>query len=384
MLDVTTMYGPVGPDTVGDSHVADILKRTVEGQPDAVHAFDVRIAALLSTGALVTTDLPTMVAAHSEWLAAILWQMASCYLDGTVTAFASDNDTSFAATAYPGGDTLCDAARLWSRKAVETRSLIDNKGKVHLTQVMTLPQLSSNAYTMRGVWAAYDLVTYQVASDTGLFAARSGIPVRFQPLYSDITKQVQPHVQAMRELRKDFYATTIATNAIDILNEALHHVQELFLLGQYMWAPFLLGPKYTEAMRRQLSLDELGLGFDPWIMTDPLQRKKFEKDVSAREELAQFWSTVPDPHALHALAEQVNNLRTQDSLRRRYGRGYPSAPWPSQFMVRRRVSLCGRMFEPGDLIGYFVRLQVPTGTAVDVRRTGRATGPIQLLGRISE
>lgn len=382
MLDVTTMYGPQGPDTVGDSHVADILKRSVEAQPTATLALDTRLANLLRARSLVTDDLSIMAAAHSEWVAAILWQAATCYLDGTMQSFAHDATASFATLAYPGGDALCDTAAEWSRKATHTRSQIQNGTKVRLTQAAQLPSLPVNAYTLKGVWAVYDMITRQVHDDVTLFAAKGAIPTRYQALYRELTHQVRPHIDVMAELCKDFKATTILQNNLEILAEASRHMQVIFESGQQLWAPYLLGAKYTEAKRRQLSLEELGLGFDPWIMTDPLLRKQYEKDLTKRDELAQFWSSVSDVESLRQLAEQVNTLRRQDVLRRRYGRGYPMVPWPSQFMVRRASTIGGRAFAPGDLIGYFVRQQGANSIQVDIRKTGRAVGPLQLLGVI--
>lgn len=380
MLEISAMYGPHGPDTTGDSHVADILRRTVDGQPAATRAFDTRASMLLSASTLALDDLNTMTATHAEWLAAMYWQMASCYLDSTVPAFAGTSD-SFMATAYPDGDALCDTATDWSRQAVQIRATMTNGGKIRIAQATMLPRFSITPQTLRGVWSVYDFVTWRVSGDTELFMAGERIPQRFRSLYLDISRQVHIHTEVMSELRRSFLATTIIQNAEQALREAESHAQALFTLGQQLWAPYLLGPGYTEALRRQLSLEELGLGFDPWILTDPEKRKTEERNPESRKALAEFWSSVTDTPALRQLAEDLARFREQDLLRRRTGHGYSTVPWPSQFLVRRPVTLSDRALVPGDLIGYFVRSTGPNMVQVDVRKTGRLVELLDLLGQ---
>lgn len=378
MLDVSVMYGPHGPDTTGDSHVADILRRTVEGQPAATSAFDSRASSLLSLKTLPLDDLPVMTVTHAEWLAAMYWQMASCFLDSTVPAFAGTSDV-FRALAYTDSDILCDSATDWSRKAVQIRATITNSGKVRIAKATALPQFSLTPQTHYGVWAVYDFVTWRVSDDSELLAIDTRIPQRFRSLYRDMSRQVRIHTEVMSELRRSFLATSIPENAEQILHEAKNHVEELFTFGQQLWAPYLLGTSYTEAQRRQLSLDELELGFDPWILTDPKRRKIEEHNPESRKALAEFWSSVTDIPALHQLALQVIELRRSDSLRRRSGRDYSIVPWSSQFLVRRPVTLCDRAFEPGDLIAFFTRPQ-DSQVMVDIRKTGKLTKPLDLLG----
>jgi hypothetical protein len=230
----------------------------------------------------------------------------------------------------------------------------------------------------------YDFVTWRVSDDSELLTAGTRIPQRFRPLYRDMSRQVRIHTEVMSELRRSFLATSIPENAEQILHEAKSHVEELFTLGQQLWAPYLLGTAYTEAQRRQLSLDELDLGFDPWILTDTWKKKQEQGNPTSRDELAKFWTAIKDPTKLYKLAEQVARLREEDSLRERTGQGYSTVPWPPQFLVRRQFTLDGRVFIPGDLIGYFVRKQSEDEIFVDMRKTGHLVKLLDLLGQPSK
>lgn len=379
MLDVTMIYGPQGCSGSGDAYVADLLKRTVEGQPAAVAAFDTRLAQLLTDGSLVHAHLPTMAVTHTEWLAALHWQLATLYLDANVQARDVDEAT-FVKSVYPTGDTLCDAAAYWSRLATQTRSALVHKAKVRLTQVAELPQFPINLYTYQGVWAIFNWVALQAASYVSLFERSGNVPARFVPLYREIYRLVHSHVGAMSELRKDFNSTMITANALDVLVQAVPHVQALNSLVQHLWAPYLFGQRYTDALRRQLTLEELNLGVDPWVLTDPEAAMQRGRDTASRNELAAFWSTVSDIPATIRLAQQVRELDDKDVLRRRTGRAYQVVPWPAQFLVRTPAVLCGRQFVPGDLVAYFVRGGA-TGATVEIRKTGHLVQPIDLLGQ---
>lgn len=382
MIDVSAAYGPHGLSGSGDLHVAEILRRTTDGLPEAMRAFDMRNASLMASGSLVGDSLPMMNLVHAEWLASLFWQLATCYLDEAV-ATREAASVSFATTLYPVGDALCDTAAQWMRDAAQTRSSIANEGRVHPAQPAELPVLTINQYTFRAIWTVYDWLTYQVAIYSAQFEQKGLVPVKLRPLYTELLKQLRPHIGVMSQLRKDFQATLITDNALDILREATSHVKVIFDIGQQLWAPSLIGPRYAEAMRRQLTLEELDLGFDPWIMTDPSMRKQLGTGATSRGELVEFWSSIKDLASVHTLVEQVIDLRRSDAIRRRYGRGYPTAPWPSQFMVRTPITLCGRNFVPGDLIAFFVRFNSPQGTLVDVRKTGHLTKLRDLLGHSS-
>lgn len=377
MFDVTAMYGPYGPDSVGDAHVADLLKRTVEAQPPATQAWAVRISSLLATGCLVSQDRSITTATHAEWLAATLWQMASCYLDATAVCYADQAD-SFATTAYRDNDKLCDSAAHWARQAVQTRALIESGSKTSLTQVATLPTFTLNPHTLQGAWDAYGFVAARVASDSQLFTT-ARIPTRLRQLYREVLKQIDVHLKVVRELQKDFRATTIMQNRKECLDVAMSHFAALFLLGQQLWAPYLLGSSYAEAMRQPLTLEELELPFDPWTLTDPVHRATNQTPARLTE-LAQFWSSVVDYQAVKQIAEQLADLRKKRAIRPRTAYRYASAPWPIQYLVRRPVTLSGRSFTPGDLIVIYAHKEGQQVT-LEIRKTGRLTGLYDLLGQ---
>ena len=95
MLNVPLLYGPKGPEAGGDEYAAEILRRTVDGQPSATATFDQRVRQLRASGSLVAGDLSTLILAHTEWVSLMLWQMATCYLDACLSSpNASDSEDS--------------------------------------------------------------------------------------------------------------------------------------------------------------------------------------------------------------------------------------------------------------------------------------------------
>ena len=193
-------------------------------------------------------------------------------------------------------------------------------------------------------------------------------------------KQVAVHTSVMNELRKDFYATKIAQNGIDLLRAAREHVEALFELGQKLWAPFLHGPAYTQALRRRLTLGELNLGFDPWILTDAQQRTEHQ-GTNSETLLVEFWSGVKNPAQIAQLGSEILSLKQKGAIRRRYGRGYATPPWPSQFLVRESITIGGRQYKPGDLIAFFTRTLSASEVYVEIRKTGHLVKPLDLLGQ---
>jgi hypothetical protein len=82
MSGFAPMYGHYGPDAGGDPQVAELLKRTIDSQYNTARTFAATIDRLHGMGATPwTAAVPTMALTHAQWLATMLWQAATCYLD---------------------------------------------------------------------------------------------------------------------------------------------------------------------------------------------------------------------------------------------------------------------------------------------------------------
>ena len=85
MSGVALVFGRIGPDIVDDLHVVELLQRTVEGQYRATSVFDKEVELLVAHNKPVWTQpISSLTLLHSQWLAAMLWQMATSFLDGVV------------------------------------------------------------------------------------------------------------------------------------------------------------------------------------------------------------------------------------------------------------------------------------------------------------
>lgn len=382
MIDVTALYGPKGTEASGDEYVAEILQRTIGEQPSAIAAFNTRVSQLMSNGSLVSNDLPLMVVVHTELIAACLWQMATCYVDAVVAEFVRTGE-DFGEFCYSVADAMCDSAGQWSRSATRVRSLMGAGSKVRLSQLLQLPEIKVNASTICGAWAVYDFVTGHVENLVKFMEDHGNVPRRLNGLYKDLLRDARVHLAMMVDVRKGFAVAMVVQNRVDMLREARSHAEALFEIAQKLWAPFLMGAQYNEAIRKPLGLDELELGGDPWMLTDPEKRKEAECHPERKAELAEFWSSVENVRETADLAHQIAELRRNDAIRRRTGRGYPMVPWPSQFLVRRSITLSGRTFRSGDLIAFYVK-QIGEKSRVEVRRTGRVAKQLELLGQLPE
>jgi len=170
-------------------------------------------------------------------------------------------------------------------------------------------------------------------------------------------------------------------NQLEIIRDAQPLAHALFELGQRLWAPYLLGQTYVEALRYKPTPEDLGVG-DPWVLTDPLQKQAHAHNPASQEELTKFWSSLADPAAALQLHQQIEEAVRQDRIRLRHGKGYKTVPWPAQYLVRYPVSFGGRKFASGELIAFYAEQVSETAVHLDVRRTGRVTTLLELLGQV--
>lgn len=372
------LYGPHGLEASGDPYVAEVLKRTISEQPPATKAFDMHILNLQTSGQLVQTALPDLTIIHQVWMAAILWQMATCYLDAMVLS-CDDSGEDFSKIGYKDADMLCDMASDWGRDASKSKALATTGSKVRISQLLEMPNISANKLAVEAVWAIYGLVINQLGRDLLLFE-NSAIPARFKSLYEEALKQVRTNLVMLHNLQKAYANAMIIQNKFEVIGKAKPLVEELFELGQKLWAPFLWGPKYSEAMRRPLEIGEMNLGFDPWILTDTEVAKIMRQQASAKTELAEFWVSVTNVEDVRKIVAELADARRRKAYRIRTGRAYNAVPWASQLLVRKAITIGGRSFNPGELITVFVR---PNGdkNSVEIRKTGKLTNPLDLLGQ---
>lgn len=134
------------------------------------------------------------------------------------------------------------------------------------------------------------------------------------------------------------------------IKEAL---ERAFLLGQLAAMPGLVA-----ASGETLGLNAERLpgpgepGFDPWCLTDPETRPRWQRDPQAQRAIETLWDYDPDPaRTLETHAEIEAALAADaivyatDARGRRLGNFY-CCPWSSIYVVRKPVRIAGQRLRP--------------------------------------
>lgn len=375
-MDIVHTYGHLGPHG-GDELVADLLQRTVDGQWSARKALDATTAIYASKATpLMLTELPLMAVMYAQQLANIRWEMATAFLDGVVMMY-RDAET-LPKPVYAAGDALCDYARGVTRQSVQAQASWKDGGKVRLVSLDVLEDFVVNDGQFEGIWNVFEVVVAK-ANTAVAFVTAQHQPERFKSLIESELRLARPHLETFRLLQTEWRATRFVENKLEVIQEATTHVRALYELMQHFWAPYLYGAKYSTLLKQKASLSDVPVR-DPWILTDPQQRNAKEREVESCQELADFWLSLENSDSVFELGEQIRQLLKQRVLRRRTGRGYPVAPWSSQYLVRAPFAIGSAMFTSGDLVAFYASSDPSGRINVQVRRTGKLTHIIDMLG----
>lgn len=378
MSGVAQVFGRIGPDIVDDQHVVELLQRTVEGQYKATSVFDKEAALLITQQkSLWTQPLSTMTLLHSHWLSAMLWQMATSFLDGVVTMYAEE--PAIPEKAYQQGDNLCDQADAATLQSVEAQTASKLGSRPLNATLVDFPDIKLRQDDYVGSWAICCTVVEQVTDDLQTIES-CGISPQMQSIHNDVIQFLRPQLEVFRHLRQSWEAST-TNNQLQLLKRAVSIAKLVFEIGQKLWAPYLFGHVYKEALTRQPKLNELELGFDPWLLTDPLQKEARQKSNENLKQLTDFWTNVANPAAAAQLSAQLNDALRKDRIRYRHGQGYNQVPWQSQFLVRFPVTIGDRTFAPGQLIAFYPSDDGSGKLQLEMKGTGRLTQVLDLLGQ---
>lgn len=382
MDEITAPYGYNGRNGGGDTHVTELLARSVDGQADATGSYDLRIEQLRASGASpYGLDDSNMAALRVQWTASLFWMMCTSFLDGIIVQRHAQGESSLSSGQYRTADELCDAATETIMLAIQASATADNKAPVKLKLPIKLPLNEVSAKTSNGVWASCATVIAEV----GLLIEQHqaiGIPVRMMELHASMTSAYAQQVQVFNYLNKQWLAAQTSQSKEQAAKQLLDIADEVFKIGLKLTSPALHGREFVLAQKRKLRPDELDLGFDQWILTDPILVADKQKDQTAVMQLAEFWESVSDPQAALTLYQEMSHAVANRFVRRRTGRGYANiVPWPSQFMAIKPWKVSGTQFEVGDLMSFYPRRTSDGTTIVEIRKTGKIKRPFDLLGQ---
>jgi hypothetical protein len=164
-------YGHKGPTGDGaDSHVADLLQRTVDGQWRVMQAQALlhELYIDLSGPRILNADLSAMAVLFAQRLALTRWMMATVFLDSVVTTYR--DEALFPEDVYQAGDQFCDLARHASRQAVEATDQHKDGSKVRFVSADSFDGHKLSERWLQGTWSIYELIASMFDKETSLWS----------------------------------------------------------------------------------------------------------------------------------------------------------------------------------------------------------------------
>lgn len=364
MLDLVACYGRKRPQASGDPRVAELLSRSVDGQYKAMASFDSTLAGIVTRGLVPwNATITELTLLNYQWLARLAWERATVFLDAFVTGGVLDD------IAYKQVDLLCDQASRATIKMIALQVEITQGRQPGLKLPGDLPNVPVTAANVHAVWSSFETVFSRLEADLDQLA-RLGVPPRMHKVHHQVIDAFQPKEHVFRYLRKQWYGTTDMNNRRQYVRDALPLAQHFFLLGQQLWTPYMLGPTYTNIIRSTALFDRLGLGFDPWLMSDPAQVDSRVTDAASCRELAKFWESVSDPASAKALQDQIDLMTSGGLASIHQGKTYKMAPWHPQYEVHAVLTVGHLSLEAGDLFAIYPRGTHGGKRLLELRRTG--------------
>jgi len=143
----------------------------------------------------------------------------------------------------------------------------------------------------------------------------------------------------------------------DIERHSKLAIDRLYLLGQLVAMPRLtLAPRPTPtptpaAGAVPAAARASGASFDPWCLTDPDSRARWQRDRTARRAIESLWANDPDPQRTLAIQAEIDAARARGDIAAATRNGRPlghfyCCPWAPVYEVRRPVTIDGRTLQP--------------------------------------
>ena len=134
-------------------------------------------------------------------------------------------------------------------------------------------------------------------------------------------------------------------------NSLRRGIAAYFELGQLLAMPALLDRPAISAV--PVAGQPLPLpgqpGFDPWCLTDPHSRPRWQQDPAARRAIDALWRYDPDPAATLAIQSQIDAAVAAGSVVPETSHGqrhYFCCPWSAIYQARRPVTIAGQPLRP--------------------------------------
>ena len=133
----------------------------------------------------------------------------------------------------------------------------------------------------------------------------------------------------------------------EAIEDKLHRAMETwFLLGQLAADPRLgeHAPRRDNAVLADPLTLPGGPNFDPWCLTDPATRKRWQADHRAVRAIELLWAYDPDPAATLTVQAEIDAALAASAITATTGNGrtlghYYCCPWSALYQVRRPVQI---------------------------------------------
>ena len=136
-------------------------------------------------------------------------------------------------------------------------------------------------------------------------------------------------------------------------------LDDAYRLGQVLAVPELLEELHDQPVRRPREGAQLRLpgepGFDLWCLTDPMERKRMERDGTFWEHLEAMWQADPHPERTLAIKAEIDaalasgavDYLPSDTLGQ-LGALADHCPWPGVLYVKAPVLIGGHELQHGE------------------------------------
>lgn len=356
-----------GSSATGDKLITPLQSRVASATVDAMGELDTVYIGVVTGGGFGAQSVDKQTVAHAAWMACTLWQFAGFYLGGC--AAATRNPATVPPDINTTSEELATEADAWTTQFIRLQAQQQVGAALRLASLEQLPSLEVNADTHQGIWQACEAVSMQVVSDLRRMRG-AGVPSRFREAFKEILSTAEPNAAILYHLQQRWGAQPSLEARLDTVRQLVPIASDLFMAGQQIWAPYLLGPVYRECLDKQLALDELELGFDPWDLTDPLVRQALQKDPKAVQELTRFWNQYGHPMQTGELLAEVKAARAARKIRYVDGSALPYCPWVPRWLAVRTVEIGGVQLRSGDYFVLYAGRNAHNAFVSEIRRTG--------------
>jgi hypothetical protein len=205
---------------------------------------------------------------------------------------------------------------------------------------------------LTGMRDAFQAAQATLVSELGASAGDDGAGARLKALGLGIDSVAEYLDKLWTHEPGPELRATLGATLTDGLNRA-------YQLGQVLAVPDLLEELHAQPAPPQRSGPQLRLpgeaGFDPWCLTDPLERRRMADDGDYRRHIDAMWRADPYPERTLAIRAEIDAALTSGAVDYLPLDGVGQlalladrCPWPGVLYVKSSALIGGQELEPGE------------------------------------